>query len=485
MRFQTIHKKWFWCWSAVYLLLGGVAFAGSPADGSWEGKLQTGGVSLRIVFNISTASDGSLKATMDSPDQGGYGIGVDSVSFADNQLRCEIKRISGVFEGKFTEANRTIDGFWTQFGVPMTLTLQPKAAVVRNRPQEPKPPFPYLAEEVSFENTKAGLKLAGTLTRPSGSKQAPAVVLITGSGQQNRDEEIMGHKPFLVLADSLTRRGIAVLRVDDRGMGGSASGPNSATSEDFAGDVAAAIEYLQSRRDIDKKHIGLIGHSEGGMIAPMLAANSKDVAFIVMLAGPGVRGVDVIVKQSDLVLEAQKVPAIARATNARIQQKLIDIAMHSKDDAEALAAFDAWWAERSKAASGPFTSSDSETATLKNVGDQLRSQFMNYLSPWMRFFLAYDPAPTLAKVRCPVLAINGSLDLQVPSSQNLPAVEAALKAGGNKDYTARELPGLNHLFQAAKTGAPSEYIEIEETINPAALELIGDWVAQHAGARRR
>lgn len=439
-------------------------------DGSWEGKLQAGGTTLRVVFNLVTQADGTLKATMDSPDQGAYGIPVDNAIFSDNKLRVDIKRINGDYEGTFDESKRSFSGFWTQFGTAGTLDLQPAVAQVRNRPQEPKPPFDYEAEDVTFENKAAGVKFAGTLTYPRKGKNFPAVVLITGSGPQDRNEEIMGHKPFLVLADDLTRRGLAVLRVDDRGVGGSTSkGP--ATSEDFAADALAAVDYLKSRKEIDKKHIGLVGHSEGGLIAPLAANRSKDVAFVVLLAGPGVSGRQVLEKQQQLIAEAQKINQLARAMQSRLQSRLIDFSLNSKDDADAYAQFDAWWAEQSKAAEGT-----GQEAAVKSVGEGYRAQLKSLLNPWMKFFLTYDPTAALTKLKVPVIAVNGSLDLQVAPSQNLPPMEAAFKQGGNKDFTIKELPGLNHLFQKAKTGSPSEYAEIEETFNPVALETVGGWI---------
>ncbi len=459
------------------VILGSLSAQAAGIDGAWQGELQAGGQVLRLVVNVAS-SDGALKITLDSPDQGAYGIATDDATFADNVLRFEIKRIGAVYEGKLT-AEGTLSGSWSQYGVPAPLSLKPKAPVVRNRPQEPKPPFPYVAEEVSFENSKDDVKLAGTLTLPKSGKKFPAVLLMSGSGPQNRDGEIMGHKPFLVLADYLTRRGIAVLRVDDRGVGGTSKGSDSAASESYAQDTLAAVGFLKSRKDIDGKHIGLIGHSEGGLIASMAATQSNDVAFVVLLAGTGVPGRDVVVKQSELVMEAQKTPPFMRTSQLELQRSLLDIGMQSTDEVEAMAAFDSWWQVRSKELFGPFAASGAQADIAKNMGDVLRAQLKNVVSPWMRFFLAYDPAPTLSKVRVPVLAINGTLDLQVQASQNLPAVEAALKKGGNKDYTVQELPGLNHLFQAAKTGAPNEYIEIEETMNPKALEVIGNWVHRH------
>ncbi|HTE39732.1 MAG TPA: alpha/beta fold hydrolase, partial [Steroidobacteraceae bacterium] len=435
---------------------------------------------LRIVFHIAIQGDG-LAATMDSPDQGAYGIAVDTVSFDGTTFRCEIKRIRGDFEGKLKD-DGSLGGFWTQFDNPMALSLQRKVATARKRPQEPAKPYPYTEEDVTFANTKAGLKLAGTFTKPNGGKRFPVVLLISGSGPQDRNGEFMAHKPFLLWADTLTRRGFAVLRVDDRGVGASGQAERQATSEDLAQDAMAGIAYLKTRRDIDKKRIGLIGHSEGGLIAPLVAVQSKDVAFIVLLAAPGARGVDVLAKQRDAMLAARGVPENLRAQSNRIPQRLTTIAMESPDTETAVAKFDAYWAEVMKQVSGATSLSDAQTEALNAQADVARSELKGMMSPWIKFYLQHDPALPLQRVRVPVLALNGSLDTQVVASQNLPLIEAALKSGGNKDYKVIELPGLNHLLQAAKTGVPSEYMEIEETINPAALQTAGDWLTAHGGS---
>jgi pimeloyl-ACP methyl ester carboxylesterase len=432
---------------------------------------------------VASGADGALTSTMDSPDQGAFKIPVDSTAFANGALRCEIKIINGVFEGKLLETDRAIDGTWTQNGFSLPLALKPGAAVVFKRPQVPVKPYPYIEEEVVYENAKAGVKFAGTLTKPKQGAKFPVVLLITGSGAQNRDEELMEHKPFLVLADYLTRRGIAVLRVDDRGVGGSTGNFAAATTEDFIDDALAGVAYLKSRKDIDVKHIGLIGHSEGGLIAPAAAVRSKDVAFIVMMAGPGVPGAKLLSKQGDLIAAAGGATAQARDVNGALRDRLIDIAAQSSDDNDALTKFDAWWKQRMQESAGPFAPQGGQASAMETAGKTLRTQLKGMMTPWMRHFLKYDPAPTLQQVRCPVLAINGSLDLQVPPDQNLPVIEAALKTSGNKDYTVKELPGLNHLFQAAKTGSPSEYAQIEETINPIALDAMGEWVSKRSGLK--
>jgi uncharacterized protein len=278
-------------------------------EGSWLGALKVQDIQLRIVFNITRESNGTLSATLDSPDQGAKGIPMDTVTFTGGELKITAASLAGGYVGKFSADGKTITGTWTQAGRSFPLDLarsqRPVVAAVR-RPQEPKPPYPYLEEEVSYPNKEAGIKLAGTLTMPKAGGPFPAVILITGSGPENRDEALMGHKPFKVLADYLTRRGIAVLRSDDRGVGKSTGDFAKATTEDFASDALAGVAYLKTRKEIDPKHIGLIGHSEGGIIAPMAVVRSRDVAFLVLIAGTGFPGDHIIVRQTIDIARAQK-----------------------------------------------------------------------------------------------------------------------------------------------------------------------------------
>jgi pimeloyl-ACP methyl ester carboxylesterase len=460
------------------LMAGRAVAAAEPATiaGTWEGSLVLGDAGLRLLFNFTIDANGRLDGTMDSPDQGAYGIALDSVALADNVLRCEVRRISGVYEGTFDPAKRTVVGQWQQGGRSFALTLRPATPVKLKRPQEPKPPYPYAEEEVSYRNSADGVQLAGTFTKPKRLGRFPAVLLLSGSGPQDRNEELMGHKPFLVLADDLTRRGIAVLRVDDRGVGGSTGSRDAATSEDFAADALAGVAYLKARVDVDSRRIGLIGHSEGALVAAMAAAKSKDVAFIAMLAGPGVKGTELLLLQASLVSEITGVSAGLRAFNRETQQRMFAIVQEEKSQQAARAKLAALWEERKKDAAASTTLGDQEKRFIAAGDATMRSQLDIMTSPWMRHFLGYDPAATLKRVRVPVLAINGLIDLQVPARQNLPAIEAALKAGGNTNVRIVELRDLNHLFQKATTGSPAEYGTIEETMNPQALSMIGEWV---------
>lgn len=449
---------------------------GKEIEGLWLGAIKAGPQELRLLVRISGKPDGSLSGTLDSLDQGAKGLALDDLSFKEKQLRFELKVGKAAFEGKLKEGGAEIIGEWKQAGqsFPLTFKRTDKAPETA-RPQEPKKPYPYEAEEVAYENKQAGVKMAGTLTLPKGAGPFPAVLLITGSGAQDRDETLMGHKPFLVLADYLTRKGIAVLRVDDRGVGGSTGSLEKATSEDLAGDVLAGVDYLKGRKEINPKQIGLIGHSEGGLIAPMVAARSKDVAFIVMWAGTGLPGEEVMYQQGAAVLKATGADEKQLARQRAMQERFFAAVKQEKDEAALEKKLRAIVDEEL----GKLSEEDKKKAEAQKP--RLEAQLRLLRSPWMRFFLSYDPAPTLAKVRCPVLALVGEKDVQVVPRENLEAIEKALKAGGNKDYTVKELPGLNHLFQTAKTGAVAEYAKIEETIAPSALELIAEWIGKRTG----
>lgn len=433
----------------------------SDIDGSWWGTLDTGVSKLRLVFHILNTEDG-LVATLDSLDQNVKGLPVTTVTRKDASIRMELKQIAGVFEGKIDKEVTSMDGTWTQAGQSWPLALKRAkgaAEMERRRPQVPVKPYPYREEEVRYENKGADVWLAATLTIPPGKGPFPAVVLITGSGPQDRDESIMGHRPFLVLSDYLTRKGIAVLRADDRGVGRSTGNFLTATTVDFASDAEAGVAYLKTRSEVDSHKIGLIGHSEGGMIAPMVAARNHDVAFIVMMAGIGVPGDEILAEQALLITEASGKSA-DEAKQAQAQQReVVELVKREKD--------------------GAVLEKKLREKLAGQVPEaQLGASILQLRSPWFRYFIDYDPAPALRKVRCPVLAINGEKDLQVPPKQNLPAIRKALEEGGNKNVEVVELPGLNHLFQTAKTGAVSEYAEIEETMSPRALEKIASWVLQ-------
>lgn len=448
--------------------------------GDWSGVLDVGAAKLTLVLHV-TAAAGGLTAKLDSPDQGATGIPVDTVTFQDGTLKFEMKSLMASFEGTLNKEGTEIAGQFSQGGrsFPLALTRGIQAKEAPKRPQEPKPPYPYREEEVSYANPHApGVTLVGTLTLPDGAGPFPAVLLITGSGPQDRNESLLGHKPFLVLADYLTRQGIAVLRVDDRGVGKSTGNFKLATSQDFAGDALAGVEFLKAHKQINPRQIGLIGHSEGGLVAPLVAAKTKDVAFIVLMAAPGVPGEEILYEQAALLSRAAGASEQAVAENRKLQADMFAIVKAEKDPAVAeqkLKDLMAKWvaalpeAQRKLPGASPAV---------------LAAQIKQVNSPWFRFFLTYDPRPALRQLKIPVLAINGELDLQVPPKQNLPEIEKALKAAGNRDYRIVELPKLNHLFQTAQTGGFAEYEKIEETISPAALKVISDWILATVKAKK-
>lgn len=453
------------------LALASTAAAQSGLEGAWSGTLNAGGARLRLTLDIARQADGTLAGTMVSVDQGGTRMPVRVLPRGDTAVRIELVGVPAAFRGRVSANRDTLAGAWEQGGaaLPLTLTRGAGNTAARARPQEPKPPFPYRAEEVSFASVP-GVRIAGTLTVPRGNGPFPAAVLITGSGPQDRDESLMGHKPFLVLADYLTRRGVAVLRMDDRGVGGSTGNFATATSEDFSRDVEAAVRFLGTRREVARAKIGLIGHSEGGVIAPMVATRGPGVAYVVLLAGTGVPGDSLLPLQSAAILRANGAPeSVVRVQGEQLRR--LYAAVRAGGDSAAVAT-------RVRASLNPM-----ERAMGANAPDSIPPQLAQLLTPWFRYFLTYDPRPALRRLTVPTLALNGSLDLQVPARENLPAIEAALRAAGNRDFRIVELPGLNHLFQTARTGSPTEYAEIEETLAPAALEAVASWITQRFGAR--
>jgi uncharacterized protein len=440
--------------------------------GIWEGPLTVNSFVLRIVFNVSDSA-GILSATLDSPDQNAFGIKVDSASFKNDNVYFQVSTIQGFYDGKLEIDS--INGTWNQAGRTWPLVLKKTEKVEKpKRPQEPTKPFPYNEEEVSFEDSTAGITLAGTLTTPKEGGPFPAVVLVTGSGPQDRNEALLGHKPFLVLSDYLTRRGIAVLRYDDRGVGQSGGNFSTATTQDFVNDAIAGIKFLETRPDIRKNETGIIGHSEGGLVGPLAAIKSNDVNFIVMMAGPGVSGREILIAQSRLIEKAMGMSDEKIDENIKLSKNIYNIAENEKDSSVAaekiIKLYQDYYATLDSTDKQEF-GNDPEAVFQK--------QAQTVLSPWFKFFLTYNPEPTLEKVKVPVLAVNGSNDMQVPPKQNLPVIEEALKKGGNKDYKVVEIPKLNHLFQTSETGAPSEYSKIEETIAPKALEIITNWILDH------
>ena len=438
--------------------------------GQWHGLLEIPGSPLRLVLNIEKSGLG-YSSTLDSPDQGAKGIPVDTTTFAKGQFHISSKALGLTYSAEFVE-NKLL-GTFMQGGMTLPLQMSRTAMEkpIQNRPQEPTEPFPYYSETVNFENREAGIVLAGTLSLPEETGNYPVVVMISGSGPQDRNEEIAGHKPFLVIADFLTRNGIGVLRFDDRGVGESKGDFKTATSNDFASDVQSAVSFLKNRKGVDADNIGLIGHSEGGVIAPMVASKSNDVDFIILMAGTGLPGSDILAMQGKLIGKAAGQSDEVVERSAMIRQNMIDMALASEDMATLRADMTAYLKAESKK---PESKSLVPEAT--DVDQLIKGQVDFMATPWMVYFLRHDPAKVLEEVQCPVLAIIGENDLQVPAKENLSAIGNALKRGGNTKVTVKELPGLNHLFQESQTGSPSEYGSIEQTFSLMALNMMAKWI---------
>ncbi len=441
-------------------------FAATDITGDWNGMLDAGGQKLRLVFHISATEEG-LSATLDSPDQGAFALPVAGVIFADPRLELLMDTPPITYSGELKDG--MFVGTFKQSGFEAPLDLQREALPkpVYIRPQEPKEPFGYRVEEVLFANPEAGIELAGTLTLPEGEGIFPAVALISGSGAQNRDEELMGHKPFWVIADHLTRNGIAVLRFDDRGVGGSGGDASTGTTYDFASDAVSAVRYLKTRPELGL--IGLVGHSEGGIIAPIAATECAEVDFIVLLAGTGIRGDKLLLAQEEAIYSVSGMEAEELKQLLEVNAAAFELAVNAPD------------LETLKTELGAFLKEKMDDGSIAipegtSYDELYKMQMDSMTSPWMFEFIRLDPSAWLSRVTCPVLALNGSKDLQVPPQLNLPAIGAALELAGNRDFTLTEFPGLNHLFQESETGHPDEYAQIEQTFAPVALEQMTTWI---------
>ena len=443
------------------LVITATAFAQEVA-GDWTSQLNTG-FTVR-VFLEKTAAGYSGHLTNPSGNETEF----DQVTFDGKHLHFAVNNLNLRYDSVWDEKQQAWNGNLTfQQVYPLILkrsTVAAIAPVQHKRPQEAAiaaQPRPYREQDTRFDNPAGHNELAGTLSVPNGKGPFPAVVLISGTGQNTRDEDVWGHKIFLVLADALNRRGIAVLRYDKRGVGSSTGDYNAATTVDFTSDAEAAVTWLKTQREIDQHQVGVLGHSEGGIIAPAVAAEDKSVAFVVMIAGPTIRGDKLFVLQSAMTAKTYGAPDDYIAKRKLFDQELYDAIIAAPSDAIAL---DRAGVIVAKGVGEKLIDSN-EAGTLPQ--DDAR--------PWERYFLAYDPAPTLASLKVPVLALNGSLDVQVPAREDLAAAREALKS--NPKATAIELPGMNHLLQDAKTGSPNEYNNIEETISPTALNIICDWVS--------
>lgn len=444
-----------------------------PLTGKWEGKLKVGKLELRLGMEFSQNADGSWTGKLHSIDQGVNNLPIPRIDFAEPKLRAELPAFQAAFPAVLDAKKATLIGRWEQAGQSFPLHLKRvEAFSTVNRPQHPKKPYPYREEEVQFVNPKGGgHRLAGTLTLPQGTGPFPAAVLISGSGPHDRDETLLGHKPFLVLADHLTRQGIAVLRYDDRGVGQSTGRHDTATTADFATDARAAVDFLRTRPDIDARRIGLIGHSEGGMIAPLVAAGASDIAYIVLLAGPGESTGELLLAQQIAVLRSEGETPVHIDAFVKIMRQWIALAQSDLSNPELRQRMNESLDQA--IAELPQELRREVEKNRKLLTDQAIEQLS---TPWFRYFLRYDPQAVLQKVRCPILALNGEKDMQVRAKENLAGIAEAGKKSGNSEVTVKELKGLNHLFQTCSTGAVSEYNQIEETFSPTALTEISTWI---------
>lgn len=439
--------------------------------GSWHGKVEFPGQSLRLILHLEQTQDG-WAASLDSPDQNGAGMVADEVTVSGDTLLFSIERLGVSYEGlaTTTEGIVSIDGIFSQAGFNIPLSLGKAEIEGPKRPQTPVAPFPYTEEEVSFLSPNPNVTLFGTLTIPEGDGPFPAVILVTGSGPQDRDETIAGHRPFHVIADVLSRQGIAVLRYDERGIGESEGEFSTATSADFADDAEAALNFLASVDNIIAENTGIIGHSEGALIAPMVASRRPETGFIIMLAGPSIPGREVLNGQSALILGKMGIPGNTVDKMLPLRQNVHEILRANPSDS----VFTAKLQQQADTLLSAFNSTEKQMLGLNE--ENLVEQFSIMATPWFRYFLEYDPYPALQATTCPILALNGDLDVQVLADPNLTKLEALFEQSGHPSSKAVLLEGLNHLFQPAETGLPLEYPSIEITFDPATLELIVGWI---------
>ena len=443
-----------------------------PLLDRWSGDIEIMGQVLAIAVEFKSVTN-KPAGTIDIPVQRAKGLILKNITFEAFKAHFELPAGPGlaIFDGELNKD--TLRGSFQQAGIQGTFWLARGERSKKESP--PEEPVPYKQEEVIFHNDT--LKFAGTLTLPPKPGRHPAVVMITGSGPQNRDEELFGFRPFKMIADHFTRKGIAVLRYDDRGVGGSSGSTSSSTTSDFANDVIAAVKYLQTRSDIKPDQIGLCGHSEGGIVAPLAVSREKTIAFIILMSGTGLNGAEIVLAQSSLIAKADGTPEADIKENIAVSRRLFNAVREGQD----LEQFRKELMELGRRQLDKMK--PEERKTIVNPDEYLESKIKGQLAqiqtPWFRFFLSYEPAPALALVRCPVLALFGELDLQVPAEMNKEAIEKALRIGNNKDFLMKVFPKANHLFLTAKTGSPSEYGSLKKDFVPGFLETMSGWILQH------
>ena len=452
----------------VFCLFFASICMGQGIVGDWFGTIPNNSSTLKLVFHIEE-KDGKLVGSMDSPNQGTFGLNLNKVVHEQNDVIFDLSIFKIWFEGKICSSD-SLNGIFKQGDIVLPLILRkskqplPRGPV---RPQEPKEPFPYKVKEVTFENSEHDVELAGTLTLPRGKGPFPAAILVSGSGAQNRDEELLGHKPFLVIADYLTRHGMAVWRYDDRGIGESTGDFSKATTADFAYDAASAFLFLKKNKKIDKNRIGIIGHSEGGTIATMVATADTQVRFVVLLAAPGIPVDQLMLNQNEMSQELAGISAEETMISLELIRKFYDVLLNQPN------------LDSAKLSIENLLKRHQESMP-KQIADQIEKQtpaiVANFLTPWFRYFVQIDPQLFIKQIKCPVLAINGSKDVQVEAIDNLMSIRRCLAEKGRKDTYTYIMPGLNHLMQHCETGAVSEYVRIEETFSEELLKIISDWI---------
>lgn len=443
---------------------------------NWYGELKVSVQLLPITLKIEQSPDTTI-IMMGSPSQTKDMFGVTKQRLSEDSVIFSIKNMSIVFRGKYNETKDTIfakfkQGFLTE---DLVMAKTDKTFELK-RPQEPMPPYSYIEEELSFKVKGVNYDFKGTLTIPSKDKTYPCVILVTGSGLQDRDEEIFGHKPFKVIADYLTSNGIAVFRYDDRGWGIETvdSSIINATTLDYAVDAMTAYEMLRNHPNIDKNNIGMIGHSEGGAIVSIAASQNTDIKFIILLAGPGVKGIDVLLQQNKAIMEKVDMPKHAIDFQLSALKKMYSLTKKELMNNEINKRMDKWYDKELRKID------KDKLKDIQFTSPAMRTQFNSQLSsPWMRTFLSLDPSDYLKKVKQPVFAINGTNDIQVLYQYNLPAIEKALKKAKNNHYQIYTAVGMNHLFQESTTGMIDEYSSIEQTISPVILLQIKDFIKAH------
>ncbi len=464
---------------AILFLLSTTGFSQlANFSGSWYGTLNVG-IDLRIVFHIAQNENGNLTATADSPDQSAFGLKCDTTYFNNDAIVIEMKNMGASFTGKRINDSVITGKFIQRTEIPLTLiNKKDPTSLIRKRPQTPQPPFAYKNEDINYTNKDGSISFGATVTIPEGKGPFPAVLLVSGSGPQNRNGEALGHQFFAVLADHLTKKGIVVLRYDERGIGKTTGIFREATTADFAEDASAGVDYLLSRTEVDKNKIGMIGHSEGGIVVPMVATTRKDIDFLVLLAAPGIRILDMMAEQNEAIVMKNGVSPESAKEFGLLYRRVITSIIEAPDSIIALQntaiQIENWSVQKSQQ-----LLTELNLASAKSRFDYVSALTNQVRTKWFKYFLSISPAMYLQQLKCKVLALNGDKDIQVISTSNLAGLSRALENSKSKKYEVKEIPGLNHLFQHCTSCTTNEYSEIEETFSPDALLLISNWLTKN------